>query len=257
MSKHAKGKKIQCALCGRALTQITQKHLDSKHPGWTVEQYRDTYGYTTAKQVNEALAKQDAPDAQKVTQMVLQQLENDPDLMREITQRVGEGIFTGKLKGKAIGSALAVMFRRLKGYEAAAENIERVNEELFKDSRVKWGGDAGAPTPTDTLVRMAYAAQGYMRDGEDALLKILQMVVQDNAALPNFAQQLNLNVFSGAHEKVAIPSGLDAQKREAARLLITAIKNKPNIEEIVAKARSDRDTELTKGEIEDAEIVEK
>lgn len=204
---------VQCQLCGRKFNRITQSHLDSAHPGVDLETYRKTYGPTTQAEMEEKLA---LTDGERIANVVIEQIKDDPALMKDIASRVGSSLFSTELRGKFVGTVLMLLNNRLQSFGKMQRQLEQVNEELFTPERIEAGGPFGAPTDTATLIQIGRLARDNMADAEDALLRMVKLAVDDSKT-PE--QQQPINIFTGKHETLIIPPEFSPKQRETLRRL--------------------------------------
>jgi len=245
-----KRKMIQCQLCGRKMAQITVRHLEVYHPEVSIEEYQRQFKGTTSGQLQLAAAPKETTAA--LAQTVAERILADKGILDSITDRVGQTLFSGKTKEHIIGAVLAALQLRLGTLNVAAERVARLNEELFEDWRLKEGGPDGAPTPTDQLVRMGYLASGDAHNIVDEIIRMANLVVQENHGA--MAPSVNVNLFSGLHEKIPMPGDMTPDRREKVRVFIeNVIRPKADIPALIAKARALRDDEEEK--VVEAEIV--
>jgi hypothetical protein len=250
MTKQITGNKlVPCGLCGRRFKRITQKHLDSMHPGFTLEEYRRIYKATTPQGQERALALQ---QGNQLAQAVMEQIQADPVLMEDITKRVGENLFSDEIRGKFIGGVLAILQSRIAAYAKLDNQHSRVTDELFSDERILQGGPDGAPTDTATLIAMGRLARDNVADAEDALLRMVKLAIDDKKK-PEI--QRPINIFTGKHETVIVPD-FKPKQREAIRRVATSLtKDKKTVRALIAKAKN-IDEEEVEGKITNVEPVE-
>jgi hypothetical protein len=235
--------KIQCQACGRKYKRITQTHLDTCSPGMTLEEYRQVYGATSPGGLSSALVKQYAgPIAEKVVNAIT----DDKALMQDLASRVGQYLFSEQARGKILGAAMMILLERAGSYTKMMERLNMVDDELFSKARVEAGGPDGEPTDTLTLLQLARYANTKVRDAEDTLTRLVKSSIDDRKTQ---GVQIDLRqTFTGVHEKIVVPSSLDAKQREALRRLgERLISPSKSVGEVIAKAKRNDE------EIEDAE----
>ncbi len=137
----------------------------------------------------------------------------------------------------------------------AAQNAEAVQDELYEPWRLKEGGENAGPTPTDQLVRMGYLAQGDLQNAIETILRVGQLGVLDAAR--SDGPTVNVQVYSGAHEKVVLPDNLTPQTRESMRLFVSKItRGRIDVSKVVEKARELRDAKDVPVEVRNAKSDE-
>jgi len=232
--------KVQCALCGRRLKQITVSHLTRFHPEMSLDKYKEIYGATTPKVL--AATALPAEVLSPIATQLVEQIMGDENLVKDLTAKIGDGLFGQAMRGTTTKALLTILQTRLAALEKAAQNVNRVNSELFDDWRIQAGRDDGGPTPTRDLIDMAKVGQSELRDIAESILRLGQMAVLDGQR--NIGPNFNIQVFSGEHEKVVMPDGLTPQRREEMRLLVDKFtRPKRDIEAVIAKARALRDAD--------------
>lgn len=241
---------VQCGICGRRFKRITQKHLDSIHPGFTLEEYRRIYKATTPAETSRNLALQ---RGNELAQSVVEKIKSDPTLMEDISRRVGNALFSEEMRGKFIGGVLMVLQSRLSSYSKLENQRQQVNDTLFTEDRIKAGGPDGAPTDTPTLIAMGKLAKDNVADAEDALLRMVKLAI-DDMKKPEAKQPIN--IFTGKHETLVIPD-LKPKQREAIRRIASGLlKEKQSVRALISKARTvNEETEATDGD-ESSTVVE-
>jgi len=238
MATHAG--KVQCALCGQWYKQLTVSHFNRYHPEMSLEKYKEVYGPTTAREA--AVASLPTEVLSPVATKLVEQIMSDESLVRDLTAKIGDGLFGQVMRGTTTKALVTVLQTRLAALERAAHNVNRVNSELFDDWRVTQGREDGGPTPTKDLIDMAKVGQSELRDIAETVLRMGQMAVLDGQR--NIGPNFNIQVFSGEHEKVVMPEGLTPQRREQMRRLVDRFtRPKRDIEAIIAKARALRDAD--------------
>lgn len=232
--------KVQCALCGRRYRQITVSHLARFHPEISLEKYKEVYGPTTQKTL--AASALPAEALSPIATRLVEQIMSDENLVKDLTAKIGDGLFGQSMRGTTTKALLTILQTRLAALEKAAQNVNRVNNELFDDWRVTQGREDGGPTPTRDLIDMAKVGQSELRDIAESILRLGQMAVLDGQR--NIGPNFNIQVFSGEHEKVVMPEGLTPQRREQMRLLVDKFtRPKRDIQAVIAKARALRDAD--------------
>jgi|GEM_PF-2027109 len=230
--------KVQCALCGRLFKQITVTHLKQMHPEITLEKYKEIYGPTTQK--TKALATIPEESMTPIAKQLVHQIMSDETLVKDLTAKIGDGLFGQAMRGTTAKALLTVLQTRMAALERAAQNVGKVNSELFSDWRLNSGRDDGGPTPTHELIKIAQVGQTELRDIAEMILRTGQMTVLDGQR--NMGPNVQIQMFSGEHAKVTLPEGLTPQRREDMRRLAERYtRPKTDIDAVIAKARALRD----------------
>lgn len=222
---------VQCGICGRRFKRITQKHLDSVHPGFTLAEYRRVYKATTPDEMSRSLALQ---RGNELAQAVVDKIKNDPTLMDDVSRRVGNSLFSEEMRGKFIGGVLMVLQSRLATYSKLEDSRQQINDTLFTEERIKSGGPDGAPTDTPTLIAMGKLAKDGVADAEDALLRMVKLAI-DDAKKPEIKQPIN--IYTGKHETLVIPDFKPKQREAIRRLAAGLLKEQTSVKALIDKAR--------------------
>jgi len=240
--------KIQCQICGREFTRITQSHLDLCSPGLNLTEYRRIYGATSPGGLSKSALSAYAGD---IAEMVVEAINKDDTLLTDIATRVGQHLFSDEARGKIMGTAMMLLAERSATYRKMLEHLQTLDSEIFRPERIEAGGPGGEPTDTLTLLQMAKYTNKRVRDSEDTLLRLLKSAIDDRKT-----QGVNVNLqqnFTGAHERIAIPQSFDPKQREALRRLGTRlVRNPKTVRALITKAKQNDDEEVT-----EVEAVEK
>lgn len=243
-------KTVQCGLCGRRFKRITQKHLDSMHPGYTLEDYRRIYKATTPEEADRNIALQ---RGNELAYAVVEKIKTDPSLMDDISRRVGKALFSEEMRGKFIGGVLMLLQNRIGSYSTLENQRRKVTDELFTDERVKQGGKDGAPTDTATLIQMGRLARDNVADAEESLLRMVKLAIDD---MKKPETDRPINIFTGKHETLVIPDFSPKQREMIRRVASGVMKEKKTVRALITKAKTLDDDEEETGAVESEPLEE-
>ncbi len=211
MISKSKLKSIQCAVCGQRFIAITKTHV-ALH-GLSLAEYNRIYGATDKKMVlSEYL------DKPLSTIELSDTFLNNPEIAAGLADGNIAHILGPKARANIMASVALVLRARLQEFNSYMETKAKIAGELFKDWRIKNGGEDGGPTALKDLLAMFSAVGQEQTAAETVIIKVLSQAVSERKAPMQLLLGAGLqgNAFTGRHEAV---SGLNQQQREHARLL--------------------------------------
>lgn len=204
-------KPIVCLLCGEKFLSITASHLDVHNV--SVEDYKKNYGPLTAQEMYDRAMKQYSRS--EILQKAIDDLNEDEST--DITATEVLRVVKRNLGDKVVKAALTTVQARLSNLFACEEILARVILEFQEPWRLKQHDD-GSPVTLKELLHVAEMAHVHINSSTNAILSLLQSVIQDNKSVVARPQVVSGTVFSGTEDNVPrLPQ--DSSERETIRLL--------------------------------------
>ncbi len=249
-----KGKRIQCAICGKWYAQLTPTHLQ-KH-GFTSARYQRVFnagvrpgcGPSPSALASDAVrhgsclpAPADSLTPSEASISVAEALLGNRDFVDRLADETAEVIFSSSLRDQFRLALCSVLSARLELHGRAVASLQAIRKELDEPWRLAAGGGPnGEPTPTPHLLGMAAQAHAEVTKTEEALLKAIKMAASE--ARDNKAALTGLHgrpSFTGEAEVIPVPPELSPGEREICRGLLGLL-----TKEMEARAEARREPRL-------------
>lgn len=232
----ARRKNERCMVCKESMPSVTPGHL--REHGLTVARYERLYGERLAPSRAERVAIAGPSRGGAVSDPAIPG-ESDPpavtvDAVAErlldkkvwlscLADEVQERMMTGPLKTRLNALLVTMLYQRSAIHGEALAILHPALAELQQEWRLAQGGENGAPTDTDVLLRIVDRAAKIVSDSEDAVQKTIKLALEEQKASTLFADGVGPTLYQGTGEKLDMPSGIPTSDRETIRNLLSLI----------------------------------
>lgn len=201
--------RLQCAICGLYLSQITDKHL--RRHGMTIEEYEERFGArdidTLTNKLRETFTKED------FAELIVSSLSRE-----ELVDAIASAdlrVFPTKAKMQLLIEGIMTSRMRLESSIKSGELLAAVRESMKQQVFCRTDGE---PPSIKELKMIADIALADIRIAADTTSKMNSLIVHDNrVAAAMTVQGAGEGSFSGEKDKLPNISG---HEREKVRLLM-------------------------------------
>jgi len=218
----AKPKQERCMVCKVYFDRLTQTHL--KTHGFTTQRYRRVYGGIRAHPRHSTkipIGSVDDEHRLELVGSVAENIANDKVWVACIADEVGERMLTGPLRHRLSTLLTTMLAQRARVQGESLAILNGALGKLREEWRYSQGGLDGAPTDTDTLLRIVDRASKLVKDSEDAVMRTVKLALDEQRTAAEFSDGVGPTLFSGDSDKLlGMPKQLSAGDRETMRGLL-------------------------------------
>ncbi len=205
---------IQCALCGRSFTRISDTHTQKNH-GISVKEYGKKYGPITPE---EAMTKVSIRDGEtSLFEAAAKGM--SPEELSDIQASARLRIFSKNKRYASLYAVFGLMDRRMKHFEKSSELAEKVQAKLCDESWRLEMDENGKALSNEDLIDLGRYAQMDMKNIGEIFLRLLGQVVQDNKAVITRPGAVEHSAFTGEYDRIDIPN-IPGHEREKVRIFM-------------------------------------
>lgn len=232
--------KVQCQICGKYFTRITNTHLMSHE--MTEKEYRKKYGALSGKEVLQGVKSFEAKE-------LLPAILKDPDsdtfnALVQGTRARDLRLFSEEGRAAVIQSQYVLLTSALQSMLKSSEVSSKVLEDLNEYISTGIGPD-GNPLDVKELVKAGEFAQRIVAESSRAITALGNTVTRENATIMSRPSPVVEVAFSGEENKTP---AIVPESREKMRVLIDALMKKAAEEgiESVQKQLQDGESDVEK-----------
>jgi len=202
--------RVQCAVCGQKFNRITARHV--KEHGMTLDEYQSKYGPVTPAALVRVL--RDTDTAENILASAIRKM--SPEELADLQTAARLQVFSQERRGAALFAVFGMLKIRMEHFQKSAELASKIQSKLCDEEWRLERHEDGTPVTTKELIDLGYFAQADMKRTEELLMRLVNMVVQDNKAVVSRPGAADHSAFTGEHDGVTLPD-VPSQEREKIR----------------------------------------